>query len=174
LSLRNSRTAVGLVALLMSCALPLAAQAPLAGQGRIVSLTGSLSVKRAGVPTRAVALYDTVDTGDELITDARSEATIQTTDGSTIHVYPDSRVVFSQQSVGLGEFLHLFFGSIKVHIERLGGRPNPHSMTTPTAVIAVRGTTFSFFVDDMDPAWIIALRQRSTPWFRRSDSTQAT
>ncbi|MBA3975702.1 MAG: hypothetical protein C0504_15970, partial [Candidatus Solibacter sp.] len=30
------------------------------------------------------------------------------------------------------------------------GRPNPHKLTTPTAVIAVRGTTFSVFVDETD------------------------
>jgi hypothetical protein len=95
-------------------------------------------------------LNEAVGAGDELITDARSEATIQAGDGSTVHIYPDSRVVFNQQSVGIADFLHLFFGSIKVHIEKLGGRPNPHSMTTPTAVIAVRGTTFSVFVDDTD------------------------
>ena len=48
------------------------------------------------------------------------------------------------------DWLHLFLGSVKVHVQRLSGRPNPQSMTTPTAVIAVRGTTFDVFVDEMD------------------------
>jgi hypothetical protein len=59
-------------------------------------------------------------------------------------------VIFNERSADVRELLHLFLGSIKVHIERLSGRPNPHKLTTPTAVIAVRGTTFSVFVDETD------------------------
>lgn len=125
------------------------AQALPPGVAKIVALTGGLSVRRSGLPARTLALHDTVAIGDELVTDANSEATIQGSDGSTVHIYPDSRVVYSGQP-GFADFLHLFFGSIKVHIEKLGGRPNPHQMSTPTAVIAVRGTTFSVFVDDTD------------------------
>lgn len=85
-----------------------------------------------------------------MVTGENSEALIRRADGSTVHIYPDSRVVYNEQSPDISEFLHLFFGSIKVHIERLSGRPNPQKLTTPTAVIAVRGTTFSVFVDDTD------------------------
>ena len=129
---------------------PAVAQSPFAGQGRVISVTGNLSVRRASLASRALALNETVGIGDELVTDAQSEAVIQFNDGSTVHIFPDSRVIYNQQAAGISDFLHLFFGSIKVHIEKLSGRPNPHSMTTPTAVIAVRGTTFSVFVDDTD------------------------
>ncbi len=129
---------------------PAVAQSPLAGQARLISVTGNLSVRRASMASRVLAVNETVGIGDELVTDAQSEAVIQAADGSTVHIYPDSRVIYSERSAGIGDFLHLFFGSIKVHIEKLSGRPNPHSMTTPTAVIAVRGTTFSVFVDDTD------------------------
>jgi ferric-dicitrate binding protein FerR (iron transport regulator) len=73
---------------------------------------------------------------------------IQSPDGSTVRIFPASRVIYNEQSRDIQDWLHLFFGSIKVHIEKLSGRPNPHNMTTPTAVIAVRGTTFSVFVDE--------------------------
>jgi len=129
---------------------PAVAQSPLAGQGRLISVTGNLSVRRASMASRVLAVNETVGIGDELVTDAQSEAVIQAADGSTVHIYPDSRVIYNEHAAGIGDFLHLFFGSIKVHIEKLSGRPNPHSMTTPTAVIAVRGTTFSVFVDDTD------------------------
>jgi ferric-dicitrate binding protein FerR (iron transport regulator) len=129
---------------------PALAQSPLAGQGRVVSVTGNLSVRRASLASRALAVDETVGIGDELVTDAQSEAVIQSPDGSTVHIYPDSRVIYNEHAAGIGDFLHLFFGSIKIHVEKLSGRPNPHSMTTPTAVIAVRGTTFSVFVDDTD------------------------
>lgn len=169
LGLSNTRTEVVIAILLMWFAVPVAAQTPVAGQGRVVSITGSVSVKRATLATRALSLNETVGIGDELVTDAQSEAIIQASDGSTVHIYPDSRVIFDQQTLGITDFLHLFFGSIKVHIEKLSGRPNPHRMTTPTAVIAVRGTTFSVFVDDTDATLVavdeglVAVANRSTP-----------
>ena len=148
---------------------PAAAQALATGQGRVVSVSGSLSVKRANLAARTLGLNEVIGTGDELVTDAQSEAIIQASDGSTVHIFPDSRVVFSEPSLGIADFLHLFFGSIKVHIEKLSGRPNPHSMTTPTAVIAVRGTTFSVFVDDTDATLVavdeglVAVSNRRAP-----------
>ncbi|MBI3465020.1 MAG: FecR domain-containing protein [Planctomycetes bacterium] len=95
-------------------------------------------------------LHDAVQGGDELVTGENSQALLRMQDGSTIVIYPDSRILFNERSADLRELLHLFLGSIKVHIEKLTGRPNPNKLTTPTAVIAVRGTTFSVFVDDTD------------------------
>ncbi len=161
---------VGIIAAVFALSGVRAAAQPLAaGQGRIVSISGTLSLKRANVASRQLVLSDLVSVGDELTTDSRSEAIVQASDGSTVHIYPDSRVIFSEQSIGIGEFLHLVFGSIKVHIEKLGGRPNPHTMTTPTAVIAVRGTTFSVFVDDTDATLVavdeglVAVANRRAP-----------
>lgn len=169
LRLMLSKTIAAIAALLAWASVPVAAQIPSAGQVRVVSITGSLSVQRLGSAARSLAVNETVAIGDELVTGAQSEALIQESDGSTVHIYPDSRVVLSQPSGGITEFLHLFFGSIKVHIEKLGGRPNPHSMTTPTAVIAVRGTTFSVFVDDTDATLVavdeglVAVANRNSP-----------
>lgn len=129
---------------------PAAAQQGAGFRARVVSLTGTLSVTRLRQPAQALKVNDTVAPGDELVTGENCEAVIRAADGSTVHIYPDSRVVYSEQSPDISEFLHLFFGSIKVHIERLSGRPNPQKLTTPTAIIAVRGTIFSVFVDDTD------------------------
>ncbi|MCW5983537.1 MAG: FecR domain-containing protein [Bryobacteraceae bacterium] len=129
---------------------PASAQPGTGVQARVVSLTGTLSVMRSRQPPHVLKVNDAVAQGDELVTGENSAALIRAADGSTVRIYPDSRVVYSEQSPDISEFLHLFFGSIKVHIERLSGRPNPQKLTTPTAVIAVRGTTFSVFVDDTD------------------------
>lgn len=123
---------------------------PSPGTGRIVSMTGELSVRRGAMPAQILALHGLVQAGDEIATGSNSEAVIQASDGSTVRIFPDSRVIFSDRSPGIPGFLHLFLGSIKVHIEKLSGRPNPHTLTTPTAIIAVRGTTFSVFVDETD------------------------
>ena len=139
------------------------------GSARIVALSGELSVRRGRMPAQPLKLQETVLTGDELVTGSNAEAVLQTNDGSTVRIFPDSRVVFSEHSPDIQEFLHLFFGSIKVHVEKLTGRPNPHTMTTPTAVIAVRGTTFSVFVDETDATLVavdegtVAVANRRSP-----------
>lgn len=169
LSLRIAGSIAVAVVLMGWAIRPAAAQTLVPGQGRVVSVSGSLTVRRADLAAHPLGLHEVVGSGDELVTDERSEATIQASDGSTVHIFPDSRVVFSEQAISITEFLHLVFGSIKVHVEKLTGRPNPHSMTTPTAVIAVRGTTFSVFVDDADATLVavdeglVAVSNRRAP-----------
>jgi ferric-dicitrate binding protein FerR (iron transport regulator) len=131
-------------------ALPGLAQFSAAQSGRVVSLRGNIALKRARLDPLQIHLNDAVAPGDELITDQNSEAVIKASDGSTVRIFPSSRVLFNEHSGDVQEFLHLFLGSVKIHIEKLSGRPNPQKTTTPTAVIAVRGTTFSVFVDDAD------------------------
>ncbi len=130
-----------------------AAPAALA-QGRIVSATGTVSLTRAGRELGRPAAGADLQAGDEIATGENSEALVRAEDGSTVRVYPDSRVVIQEYAPGLREWLHLFLGSVKVHIQRISGRPNPQGMTTPTAVIAVRGTVFEVFVDEMDATMV--------------------
>lgn len=145
------------------------AQSPDPGAARVVSLTGTLTIKGFRQESRALRLRDTVHSGDELITGENAQAVLRTDDGSTVTIYPDSHVIFNERSADVRELLHLFLGSIKVHIEKISGRPNPHKMTTPTAVIAVRGTTFSVFVDETDSTLVavdegmVAVANRQSP-----------
>lgn len=139
-----------MLALTLAVSVGAAQTIPDPGSARVVSLTGTLTVTRLRQDSRLLRLYDAVLSGDELSTGENSQAVIRSADGSTVIVYPDSRIIFNERSADVRELLHLFLGSIKVHIEKISGRPNPHKMTTPTAVIAVRGTTFSVFVDDTD------------------------
>lgn len=182
---------IGVLATLVLFGVPAAAQTtPDPGAARVVALTGSLTVKRFRQEPRALRLNDSVQPGDELSTGENSQAIIRTMDGSTVIVYPDSRVIFNERSADVRELLHLFLGSIKVHIERISGRPNPHKLSTPTAVIAVRGTTFSVFVDDTDatlvavdegevavtnvqlPGQEVILRSGQRTWVRRGEPPQ--
>ncbi len=66
--------------LAMWAAIPPAAQAFAGGPVRVISITGSLSVRRASVGMRALSLNETVQAGDELVTDAQSEAVVQAKD----------------------------------------------------------------------------------------------
>lgn len=143
---RSAVLAMGLLVALTS----VQAQPPDPGAARVVSLTGALTLRSFRQDARILRINDAVHSGDELATGENSQAMLRTGDGSTVIVYPDSRIIFNERSADVRELLHLFLGSIKVHIEKLSGRPNPHKLSTPTAVIAVRGTTFSVFVDDVE------------------------
>lgn len=141
---------IALATVLVAALGSLQAQVLAPGAAQVVSLTGTLTLKGFRQESRLLRLHDTVQSGDELATGENSVVLLRTADGSTVTIYPDSRVIFNERSADVRELLHLFLGSIKVHIEKLSGRPNPHKLTTPTAVIAVRGTTFSVFVDETD------------------------
>ncbi len=180
------------VILIGAFTLPVLAQWGSTGPAQVVSLTGTLTVRSPRSAVRPLRLLDQVASGDELITGPNSEAVIQAPDGSTVRIFPDSHVIFNERSADIQEFLRLFLGSIKVHIEKLSGRPNPHKLTTPTAVIAVRGTTFSVFVDETEatlvavdegeisvanvasPAQEVILRDGQRTWVQRGQPPVAS
>jgi ferric-dicitrate binding protein FerR (iron transport regulator) len=134
-----------LVSLLL-VALPMWA-APDGVQGQMAAVKGNVSLVRGQASPVLLHKHDTVEAGDEILTDHKSSATIRMPDGSTVRIYPDSHVVLRPETGSWKEFLHVFLGTVRVQIEKLSGRPNPKSMTTPTAIIAVRGTIFSVSVD---------------------------
>ena len=68
-------------------------------------------------------------------------AKFQVSDGSTFEVFPNSEVTF-RKTYGIGDLLNVWMGKVKVYIQHLPGIPNPNNVTTPTALISVRGTIF--------------------------------
>ncbi len=73
---------------------------------------------------------------------------LQVSDGSTIQVYPNSQFVFRANPGNWRDLIDMVLGRIRVHIEHLGGLPNPNTIRTQSAVISVRGTTFEVSVDE--------------------------
>lgn len=142
---RTYFTLTVLVVLLL-VALPMWA-APGSVEGQIAAVKGKVSLVRGQASPVLLRKHDTVEAGDEILTDHKASATIRMPDGSSVHIYPDSHVVLRDESGSWKEFLNVFFGTVRVQIEKLSGRPNPKSMTTPTAIIAVRGTIFSVAVE---------------------------
>ena len=143
-----TRTYFNLTALvvLLLVALPMWA-APGSVEGQMTAVKGKVSLVRGQASPVLLRKYDTVGAGDEILTDHKSSATIRMPDGSTVRIYPDSHVVLRSETGTWKEFLQVFLGTVRVQIEKLSGRPNPKSMTTPTAIIAVRGTIFSVAVE---------------------------
>jgi hypothetical protein len=83
-------------------------------------------------------------------------AKFQVSDGSTFEVFPNSEVTF-RKTYGIGDLLNVWMGKVKVYIQHLNGLPNPNNVTTPTALISVRGTIFDVDVQDLDGTTFVTL-----------------
>lgn len=127
---------------------------------KVVELTGQVSVLRDSEPW-ALNVGDLVQAQQIILTGPDGYAKFQTSDGSTFEVYPSSNVIFRKNPGSLHDLLDLFVGRIKVHIQRLGGAPNPNRIMTPTAVISVRGTIFDVSIDDDDETTIVSVQEGS-------------
>lgn len=115
----------------------------------VTSASGQVSLYK---DSRLVALStgDLVQVTETIVTGPNGNAVLQVSDGSTIQVYPNSQLVFRKNTGNWQDLLDLIIGTIRVHIEHLGNKPNPNRILTPTAVISVRGTTFDVSVDEED------------------------
>ncbi|HWR14823.1 MAG TPA: FecR domain-containing protein [Terriglobales bacterium] len=142
-----TRTHFKLTALLVLLITALPVWSQVVTQGQLEKVKGKVSLVRGQAAPVLLHDNDAVQSGDEILTDKKSSATLRIPDGSTVRIYPNSHVVLRPGSGTLKEFLNLLLGNVRVQIEKLSGRPNPKSMTTPTAIIAVRGTIFHVAVD---------------------------
>ena len=142
-----TRTYFKLMALVVLLLVALPMWAAPGAEGQIAEVKGKVSLVRGQASLVLLRKHDTVEAGDEILTDHKSSATIRMPDGSTVRIYPDSHIVLRDETGSWREFLQVFLGTARVQIEKLSGRPNPKSMTTPTAIIAVRGTIFSVAVE---------------------------
>ncbi|HTC36405.1 MAG TPA: FecR family protein [Bryobacteraceae bacterium] len=131
-----------------------------AAAAKVVSLTGQVSVLRDTEPW-ALNVGDMVQTQQVILTGPDGYAKFETSDGSTFEVYPSSNVIFRKNPGSLQDLLDLFVGRVKIHIQRLGGQPNPNRIMTPTAVISVRGTIFDVSINDDDETTIVSVEEGS-------------
>ena len=83
-------------------------------------------------------------------------AKFQVSDGSTFEVFQNSEVTF-RKTFGIADLLNVWMGKVKVYIQHLPGIPNPNNVTTPTALISVRGTIFDVDVQDLDGSTFVTV-----------------
>jgi hypothetical protein len=116
-----------------------------------VSLSGDRAGYRAIIaPCGIVKQQQVIKTGPD------GYAKFQVSDGSTFEVFPNSEVTF-RKTYGLTDLLNVWMGKVKVYIQHLNGLPNPNNVTTPTALISVRGTIFDVDVQDFDGTTFVTL-----------------
>jgi hypothetical protein len=121
----------------------------------VIEMQGQVSVLRGG----QVALFQnsTVAAKEEILTGPDGHAVFRISDGSTFEVFPKSHVIFQGQWT-IEDMLQLFLGKIRVQIEHRNG-PNHKKVSTPTAVISVRGTVFDVSVEDDDGTTLVSVEE---------------
>src|SRR5580698_1249395 len=131
-----------------------------AAAAKVLSMTGQVSVLRDSEQW-ALNVGDQIQAQQVILTGPDGYAKFETSDGSTFEVYPSSNVIFRKNPGNLRDLLDLFIGRVKIHIQRLGGEPNPNRVMTPTAVISVRGTIFDVSINDDDETTIVSVEEGS-------------
>jgi len=131
---------------------------PPSAVAKVTTLTGQVSVYKESYPW-ALQVGSTVEPKQLILSGPDGYAVFQVSDGSTFEVFPNSRVVFRDNIGNLRELLDVVIGRVRVHIEKLGGQPNPNKVKTPTAVISVRGTTFDVIVEDEDATTQVSVEE---------------
>ncbi len=140
------------VALVVSLA-PLQAQDTAA---KALVINGDVSVMLDGNPW---ALFEgnTVRPKQMVKTGPDGYARFQVSDGSTFEVFPNSQVMFRDNPPTWKDLLDVVIGRVKVYIQHLPGVPNPNTVSSPTAVISVRGTVFEVTVEDEDGTTFVSV-----------------
>src|SRR5215510_10703641 len=133
------------------------------GALRVASVVPPVEWRSASSQTFVALSNQTVQAGDELRTGSGGSVILMVPDGSYMVVSENSRLVVEDfWSGNFKSIMNLMLGQVRFYIQKVGGRPSPYSVRTPTALIAVRGTTFDVFVDDAQFAEVRCIEGRVT------------
>lgn len=119
---------------------------------KVLSIQGQVEIQRqpANQPQFqkiAFKIEDQLQAGDTIITGKNGRLVLGLSDGSQAVIAAKTTVVIKDLSQSPRTLFNVVRGKTRIHIEKLGGQPNPYRVNTPTAVIAVRGTIFDVLVD---------------------------
>jgi hypothetical protein len=152
---RTTRTLLWLATFVVCLAPAVFAQEPVA---KVLDMSGQVSLLQGGYQ-KAISTGDTIRQMQVIVTGPDGWAKFQYTDGSTFEVFPKSQVIFREQPTDWEHLLNIIIGHVKVWIQHAPGVPNHKNVTTPTAVISVRGTVFDVNVEDDDGTTFIAVEE---------------
>lgn len=130
--------------------LPLAA---LGAAGTVQFASGDVQMRR-GDALAALARGALLESGDTVLTGVAGRAQLRFTDGGLVSLYPDSQFTVTRYSdsgdPAQDSFaVSLLRGGMRA-ITGLIGKRNPanYKLTTPTAVVGIRGSAFRLFFND--------------------------
>jgi hypothetical protein len=144
------------------------------GSAEVKAITGQVEVQRKGeAQWSPVAIGAKLAEGDNIRAWAGASARMDLPDGSTIFLAENSRIVigkldFDQQNQAREALFYLAVGKVRAVVSQTAlrlvkARQSNFSITTPTAVAAVRGTDFEVTFDDVQQVTRIAVLPESTP-----------
>jgi hypothetical protein len=131
---------------------PAYAQRPAA---TIELMMGQVSLQEGGHPGKPLFAGNHVMALETIVTGPDSYAKFHLDDNSTFEVFEKSTVQFRSDYPAWAHLLNVIMGRVKVFIDHSKG-PNSNSVTTPTAVISVRGTVFDVVVEDADGTTLVS------------------
>lgn len=117
--------------------------------------SGQVSVLKDGYP-QVLNINDAVCVQQAVVTGPESYARFQLDDHTTIELYANSKMVFNGNSPSLLDKLFLQIGRMKIFEDHTKGE-NCKKVTTPTAVISVRGTIYDVVVEDDDGTTFVSV-----------------
>lgn len=125
---------------------------------KVIEQVGQVSAL-GGQGLVALFMGDAVKPQQTIVTGRDGYARFQVSDGSTFEVFPDSRMVFREHLGNVQDILNVIIGRVKVVIQHLNGLPNYNKVSSPTAVISVRGTVFDVTVEDEEGTTLVSLEE---------------
>jgi hypothetical protein len=135
---------LSLAAALVFVMTPLVAQDSAA---KVIYQVGQVSISDGYM--KALSVGDIVKVKQLIVTGPEGYARFEVlSDHSTFEVFPNAKVVFRSTPGAWDHLLEVFIGRVKVFIQHAPGVDNPNKVTSPTAVISVRGTVFDVLVED--------------------------
>jgi hypothetical protein len=144
------------------------------GSAEVKAITGQVEVQRKGEAQWSPAVIGAkLVEGDNIRAWSRASARLDLPDGSTIFLAENSRIVvgkldFDQQLQAREALFHLAVGKVRAVVSQAAlrlvkARQSNFSISTPTAVAAVRGTDFEVTYDDLQQVTRIAVLPESAP-----------
>src|SRR5215471_10337276 len=122
------------------------------GTVTVAGVLGPVELKAAG-GVRFVSLQPSsqiVHVGDQIRTGPGGTVTLTLPDMSYMVITENSNVTIQDfWTSNYRNIVDVLMGKVRFYIQKLGGKPNPYRVQTPTALIAVRGTIFE--VTSYDP-----------------------
>jgi len=168
--MRNSRPALLLAALAITVFGTVSARAQVLPDttGRIRVQNGRVSVEHGG-DLWALMPGQTITAGQVVVTGPDGYAQVELSDRSVIEVFANSRIVFRPNRSNWRDLVDIFLGKIRLQIQHLTDGDSPYRVTSPTAVISIRGTVLDVEVGPSDDTTIqvetgvIGVRHRLLP-----------
>jgi hypothetical protein len=144
------------------------AKAQTLSSARVVMQTGRVSTEQSG-ELWVVLRGQTIHPGQVLVTGPDGYAQLELSDHSTVEIFSNSRVVFHPNATNWRDLVDIFLGKIRLQIQHLTDGETPYHVSSPTAVISIRGTVLDVEVDASDNTTIqvengvIGVRHRLLP-----------